>query len=158
MAKLTRRDMLTKSIGIEFKAAPCQPGDTCRCGCSEPRTPDPAVLKAVKRFQAWSECIREPHGALAWDVAQCSARWMSDGRVQEGPAVKWFDPDGRRAGYWRPGDDAIHLSRGLSWGEVIRVTAHEAAGHWWHNWDSSEATAKLAEEYVQRRYLEQLAA
>jgi len=125
---------------------------------SPPAPPDPALVREVKRFQAFAECMKEPHGALAWDVAQCSARWMSNGRVQEGPAVKWFDPDGRRAGFWVPGADEIHLSRGLSWNEVIRVTAHEAAGHWWHNWDSSEATAKQAEKYVERRYHERLAA
>jgi hypothetical protein len=163
--RLSRRDVLTKSLGIEFKSASCPCHTTTayprvtslKCACSsKPRTPDPALVKAVKRFQAFVECTKEPHGALAWDVAECSARWMSNGLVQEGPAVKWFDPDGRRAGYWRPGDDAIHLSRGLSWREVIRVCAHEAAGHWWHNWDPSEETAKLAERYIERRYLERL--
>jgi hypothetical protein len=90
-------------------------------------------------------------------VAQCSARWMSDGRVQEGPAVQRFDADGRRAGYWVPGAHEIHLSRGLSAGEVIRVCAHEVS-HWWRNWDASEDMARLDADWLARRYRERLAA
>jgi hypothetical protein len=157
VARLTRRDVFTKMMGGEFKAAPCQPSHTCRCGCSKPRTPDPDVLKAVKRFQAWSECMREPHGALAWNVAQYAARLLSSGAVQEGPAVKFFGPDGRRAGYWRPGSDEIHISRGLSVERLINVVGHETA-HWWNMADPSEESARFYAEMVSRRYLDQLAA
>lgn len=116
-----------------------------------PFKPDAKLVKAVKRAQAYAECLKERHGSLAWHAAQCAARWLSNGAMEEGPAVKWFDNDGKRAGYWIPGADEIHINRVLGPGEIVRVVGHETE-HWWAAWDPSEARAKAAGEYVARRY------
>jgi hypothetical protein len=118
---------------------------------------DPALVREVKRFQAHMECLRERHGALAWDVAQCGARWLTGGVIQQGPAVKWFDFDGKRAGYWTPGSDEIHISRGLDLKRTIMTCGHEV-GHWWYAWDPSEETARTASEFITNRYLEKMEA
>jgi hypothetical protein len=114
-------------------------------------------MKVVKRFQALTEWWKEPLGVIAWDAAQCGARWLSDGVVQEGPAVKWFDYDGQRAGWWQPGTDEINISRGCTLEETVVTVMHEVA-HWWRNWDRSEDAAQLHADHLARRYMERLAA
>ena len=119
-----------------------------------PVAPDPVAVKAVERFRAWSESQRERHGPLAWDVSNFAARELSHGAVKEGPVVCWFDYDGERAGYFRPGEDAIHISRGLEAKRVISTVAHEVS-HWWRLWDASEESARSDAEWITRRYLQQ---
>jgi phage head maturation protease len=121
------------------------------------RNPDRALVREVKRFQAHMDCLREPYGALAWDVAQCGARWLTGGVIQQGPAVKWFDFDGKRAGYWTPGSDEIHISRNLGLKQTIMTCGHEV-GHWWYAWDPSEETARTASTFITKRYLEKMEA
>jgi hypothetical protein len=139
-------------------------GPACRtlaakCACVS-KQPDPAAVKEAlalaERRQAWIECCKEKHGALAWDVAECHYRWETDGRVQDGPVVKWFDDDGRRAGFYQPGQaDVIWLNRSLSAKEVLEVAAHEAA-HAWKCWDPSEESARISAKYTVRRYRQML--
>jgi hypothetical protein len=147
---------MTKSLGIEFKAAPGGCAGSCWCERNG-KAPAPALVKAVKRFQALAECMKEQHGWVAWDAAQCGARWLTGGVLQEGPAVKRFDPDGRRAGFWQPGSDEINISRGLTLEQTIRTTMHEVS-HWWRNWDASEDSARFDADWLTRRYFERLAA
>jgi hypothetical protein len=103
------------------------------------------------------ECLKERHGALAWDGSNTFARWLTDGRLQEGPNVVFFDPDlynGKRAGFTKQGSDEIHIARGLSFEETLATVAHEVSHAVSY---SCEAEAQVDERWLTRRYLESIA-
>ena len=138
-------------------AAKCA-GQACKCGCSSSsKTPDPTLLKAVTRFRDREACHREPLGALAWNAAQDGTRWLTGGVLQEGPSVKFVPFDGKRLGYWRPGDDVVHVARGLSAEQTISTVMHEVS-HWFRAWDPSEDMARSDADHLTRRFMRQFAA
>ena len=150
MARLTRQDVFLKGLGIEFKAAPC-----CR-SCASP-LPDPkevAQLAAdIRRTLARAAALREPRGALVLDVAEKAVRWLTNGREQRAPLVKFFDADGERLGSFDPATpDTIYVCRGLSDVELIRTIGHEVS-HFISPWDRTEPIAVLDGERVLNRYL-----
>lgn len=115
------------------------------------------LTKEVARFrrnESLVACLKERHGSTAWNTAECAARWLSDGRLQQGPLIKWFDPDGRRMGFYNPlRPDEISISRDLTEKETVITVAEETA-HWFRPWEPSELLAKTDAEWIARRYLE----
>jgi hypothetical protein len=157
------RRVITKWFPIEIspvRYGSC--GPSCRtlsakcaspCSCT-PRAPalDPNDLKRFARNQACVDALREPWGALAINCANTAVRWATGGREQTGPIVKWFDPDGRRDGFWDPSDpDAIHISRGLSPEETVSTIAHEVE-HWRRPWADEAGAERAADRFVWRYF------
>lgn len=134
------------------------------CGGAEApaakRQPPPAevqqLVRDAKRTIEWSDgllaALKERQGPLAVDIAAKSVRWLTDGRVQEPPIVKFFDPDGKRSGYYSFTDPgAIYIARGLADEDCVRAVAHETQ-HLLRPWDAREELPRLAEESVFRRW------
>jgi hypothetical protein len=109
---------------------------------------DPAEVDAVvKRSEkllarieaddaARSEGLR---GVVARDAAQRAVEWLTGGRQHDPPLVKFFDDDGKRAGYFDPADsDSIYISRALKLDAIPRVVGHETS-HWLSPWDATES-------------------
>jgi len=113
--------------------------------------------RSVERRRAWDAALQEPLGPLALDIAEKATRWLSEGRVQEPPMVKFFDPDGERSGYYSPRDpDAIYVARGLSVKELVLVVGHEVS-HLLRWPDRGEDVARVEERMVYVRYFENAA-
>jgi phage head maturation protease len=147
---------------ISAKCSGCGGASGASCGCRTAKHPDPAeveqlardVTKTLERHEAFEAALAEGHqGRLALDVAAKAVRWISGGRMQEPPIVRFFDFDGRRGGYFDPTEpDSIFVSRGLADLETISATAHEVA-HWLRPWDAGEEVPRIEAESVVRRYL-----
>lgn len=133
------------------------------CGCSDrSKLPDPAEVAQlaadIRRTLARAEALREPRGALALDIAEKATRWLTGGRVQRPPSVKFFDydPNERQLGFYDPGTpDVIYVCRGLSDTQLIRTIGHEVSHHL-SPLDCGEAIAVLDGERVLTRHLASL--
>lgn len=145
---------------LALKACGCGAGSTCGCTKAQPsRVKLAQSMKLFERNQAMLACLKEPrgYGVLAMQATEAAVRWLTNGRQHEAPPVKLFDADGRRAGYWQPGEDCIHVSRGLSPDDLIRTCGHEV-GHWMRPWDADgEALARQDGQMVLRRFRQSLA-
>jgi hypothetical protein len=98
--------------------------------------------------------MKERHGSLVLDAADCAIRWMSDGREQTPPMVKFFSEDSRRAGYWNPRTpNVIWSKRGMSAEQVVKTVFHEVS-HFRRPWDRNEGMAELEEKLFSRRHFE----
>lgn len=124
------------------------------CGCGT-RALD-AIVDAHHRRAADAAATREPLGALALDVAEKAVRWLTGGREQARPLVKFYDPDNERAGYYTLRDPhAVQVARGLGLHQLVEVVAHEVS-HYLRPWDPTELVAEAEGQLVARRYLESL--
>jgi len=132
-----------------------------KCGCAstaKQTAPDPELRRAIaqcERRQAEIECRKERHGALALDAAECGTRWMSGGRQQVPPSVKYYDPDGRTNGYYDPRHpDSIFISHGLSAEQTVKTVMHELH-HWRTPWmKGHEEMANLVSRLYSKQYFE----
>lgn len=96
----------------------------------------------------------DPNYGLALDVAEKSVRWLTGGRRQKPPLVRFFPFDGKRAGYFQPlQPDSIYVSTGLTEEQCIRTVAHETE-HWLSPWDPDEGPPRVAGDWVLQRYQE----
>lgn len=126
---------------------------------------DPAVVKEglaiYRRTQALEAARRERngYGLFCLDITEKATRWLTLGREQEPPLVRFYDPDGtRRTGYYdvlRPGE--INIRRGLSKSEAVKTIGNELT-HALSLGLAGEGEARFNEDYVYRRYRESLGA
>jgi hypothetical protein len=131
-----------------------QPGEAA--GASKAERAE--MLAAIARALALCDTLLEPNGPVALDIARKSVRWLTEGRRQDAPAIRFFDPDGRRNGFFDPRQpEFIHLARGLSLDDLARVVGHECA-HYLAPHSADEHEPRRAGDYVQRRYREALEA
>ena len=155
--RLTRRDVLTKSLRIGFKTAPC---GCDACTPAAPAADEAAFARTMERTRqllAATEYLLDPDpGSAKASLARRVLKFACASRIPEAerPRLRWFSPDGQRCGQAMLDRRELHLCTDLNDDELVKTIGHEVA-HFQdalRGWGGGELAAERLGEMLLARW------